>query len=648
MRKRTFLAASSLCLNGFIGVASYSTQASASSAANMNDAPDALIVTATNIETPVYQLGHALTVFDQQDIERSKPVLLTDMLIQSAGVTMTRVGGPGQASTVRIRGGDSDHVLLVIDGVRMTDPATTGGGSDFSEIMIGDISQIEILRGPQSTLWGSQAISGVVNVVTAMPSNPFEGKAQVELGSRNTTNARAAFGGKSSRLSWRIAGNYYSTDGISSLDKRMGGKETDGFRNQTLSTRLVYNATDNLVIDLRGYYSKGETDLDNISAKKDTPAYTLSRQLIGYAGLRLDMLSGRLSHRLSFQYTDSDGSRRDPSLAVPVTRETTGRTNRVSYQGVFAASDKLELVAGAETQDTYVRYRSPSVSNPNAAPRINNIDLDSLYGHLKLEALPGLTFTGGIRHDHHQNFGGHTNLQAAAAWRFNNENTIIRTSWGQGYNAPTAYQLFDARYGNEDVRPEDTKGNWDASIEQRFFDGQLALTAGYFRTRTRNLIVVTYCTAEPNSVHCAGTGRPGYYSNVEKAQSEGVELQASLRLQATKLNANYTFTKARDAISKLDLARSPRHTANFTVDHEWNDVFSTGTTLRYVGASYNDAANTVKFDDFLLINARISAKLSDTVELYLRADNIFNKYYVTNLNYGTEGRSVYFGFRTSF
>lgn len=621
-----------------------------SDTADKNDSAgrDVVVVTATRVATEVDKVGYSLTVFDEIDIERSQSALLTDLLVQVPGVTMTRVGGAGQSSSVRIRGGDSDHVVLVIDGVKMTDPSTTGGGSDFSEIMIGDIARVEVLRGPQSTLWGSQAISGIVNVVTATPSEPFEGKFLLEAGSRETVNARLGVGGKTGALSWRLAGNHYETEGISSLDERLGGVEPDGHRNNTFSGRATYDLSDAMSVDLRGFYADAKTDLDNVSGRRDSPAYTLSRQLTGYAGLNFDLLSGRLKNRVSYQYTDTDGSRVDPSLAVPVTRDTIGRTKRAEYQGILSIQDGANLAFGAETQDTYVRYRSPTVAIPNPAARVNDIGLDSVYGQLQLEPFENVTLTGGLRYDDHQNFGGHTNGQMSVIWRPNDGDTLLRASWGQGFNAPTAYQLFDARYGNTQVEPEEAKGSWDASIEHHLLDGRLSLVAGYFNARTRNLIVVTNCTAAPTSVHCLGTGRPGFYSNVDRAKADGVELQAALRIDSTNIVANYTYTKARDLNNGRDLARTPRDTANITIDHNWTKRLQTGLTARYVGASFNDAANSVTLDEYILVNARVSFDLTDNLSIFGRVDNLFDEYYVTNLNYGTEGRAYHAGLRSTF
>lgn len=608
---------------------------------------DTIVVTSTRVETELNRLGYSVNIFDEQDIEKAQSVQLTDILVQSPGVTMTRVGGPGQNSSVRIRGGDSDHVLLVVDGVKMSDPSTTGGGSDFSEIMIGDIAQIEVLRGPQSTLWGSQAMSGVVSVVTAVPTEPFEGKLLVEAGSRDTLNTRLGIGGKQDKLIWRLAGSYYETDGISSLDKRLGGVEPDGFRNTTFSGRLEYNFTDDIALDLRGFYSDGRTELDNVSGRRDSRAYTLSTQYIGYAGLRFNLLSDRLRNRLSYQYTDVDGSRNDPDVTPSVTRDTIGRTERFEYQGTYAFSEAAELAFGAETQEVHVSYKSPTAANPNPVPRVNDIGLDSVYTQLKIDVIPSLTLTGGIRYDDHQFFGGRSNGQVSAAWRFS-EAGVLRASWGQGFNAPTAYQLFDARYGNEDVRPEDSRGSWDVSIEHGFFSDNLKLSAGVFQTRTHDLIVVTNCTADPTSIHCLGTGRPGFYSNVDRAKAEGVELQASLRLSQTRIATNYTYTEAQDVRAGRDLARTPRHTVNVSVDHDWTDRIHTGLTAGYVGDSYNNAANTQELDGFVLIGLRASYDLTETLSLFGRVDNMFDEHYVTNLNYGTEGRSFNAGFRLSF
>src|SRR4051812_34714640 len=211
------------------------------SSSTLDSAVDAgeVVVTAVRTPTPIGQVASSVTVIDKAAIEASQRFTVSDMILRTPGVTASRTGGFGTTTGVRIRGAESDQTVVVIDGVKLNDPASPGGGYDFGDLFVGDAAQIEVLRGPQSTLWGSQAIGGVVNIVTSLPSAGTEASAQVEGGSRGTASGRAAVGGASDSVKWQLAGNAFRTDGISAIAPEFGGHERDGYRHLGGSGRVL-------------------------------------------------------------------------------------------------------------------------------------------------------------------------------------------------------------------------------------------------------------------------------------------------------------------------------------------------------------------------------------------------------------------------
>ncbi|HWK54334.1 MAG TPA: TonB-dependent receptor [Hyphomicrobiales bacterium] len=615
--------------------------------------PEEILVTATRSTQRLSQLGNAISVLDLETIEREQAISVPELLVRTPGVHFTRPGGVGQNTTVRIRGADADHTVLVIDGVRLNDPSTTGGGANLGELMVGDIARIEVLRGVQSTLWGSQAIGGVVNVTTATPTEPLSGNLRTEAGSYGTGMIKGGVGGRRDALQWRLAASHYDTEGISSLDTRLGGREKDGYRNTSASGTLRYDFTDALQLDLRGFYSDGKTELDQVSTNansRDSDAYTLMESLIGYAGLNLALFDGRLQNRVSLQQTRNDGNRIDPAQANnPVTRDTLGRSKRIEYQGIADANDWLDVVFGLERERADVSYASPTAAIPNPLPRINEVGIDSAYLQLQVELSEALHLTFGTRRDDHDTFGAQQSHQVTAAWAFNDGNTLWRSSWGTGFKAPTMYQLFDARYGNPDAQPEEALDSWDTSVEQHFLERRAMVSAGYFFTKTKNLLVVTQCTAAPAHPLCQGTGHPGFYSNVDMSEVNGVELQGSLQLTPQWfVNTNYTYTRALDMDGNLDLPRTPRRMVGIELSYEAPWGLKAGFATRYVSDSFNDAANLQPLKGYALTDIRASYPLTDRVEVYGRVDNAFDRYYVTNLRYATLGRGAYAGVRVNF
>lgn len=610
-----------------------------------------IVVTATRSPQRLDHIGNAVTLLDQKAIDASQAISLSELLVQTPGVTFSRNGGTGTSTSVRIRGAESDHTVVLIDGVKLNDPSSTGGGFNFANLMVGDIARVEILRGPQSTLWGGQAIGGVVGIVTRQPTKPFEASLDVEGGSQGTGYVRGGVGGTSNqvgdlRVTWRAAGGYFRTTGVSAYS---GGTELDGYRNTGANGELRIEANPNLSVDLRAVYSSGRNEFDGTRA--DSLDYGKTKELVAYAGLNFNLIDGRWKNRVAYAYTDTDRDNFNPArTAVPRTFDAAGRNKRAEYQGTFAFTEQLRAVFGAETERSDFRTASPSVAVPDPVPGKNHVKIDSVYGQLQAEPLAGLTLTGGVRHDSHDRFGGHTVGQAAAAWSLNNGDTVLRASWGQGFKAPTLYQMF-SEYGNRNLAPETANG-WDVGVEQKLLDRAVTVSAAYFGRKAKDQIDFISCPL-PGQPLCAD-GRFGFYENIARSKAHGVELVGVARIgEALTLKANYTWTKTENrsvgnANFGKDLTRRPVHAANAEATYLWPSALSTTVAVRYAAGAYDDAANTFRLDAYTLVDFRVSYPVSETIELYGRVENLFDEQYQTVRYYGTLGRGVFGGVRARF
>jgi vitamin B12 transporter len=613
-----------------------------------------LVVSATRSPQRADRIGQSVTVIDAAAIKASQINVVSDLLAQTPGVSFSRNGGVGGSTSLRIRGAETDQTVVVIDGVKLNDPSSTGGGYNFANLMTGDISRIEILRGAQSTLWGSQAIGGVVNIVTAEPTKPFEGSASVEGGSMKTGYVRAGVGGATDQLVWRLAAAQYTTDGVSNY---RFGTEKDGYRNTGLTGRAKVIFTDTVYLDLRAVYSRGRNEFDGFPAPAfvlaDDPEYGITKDLVTYAGLNFDLAGGKLKNRIAYGFTRTDRDNYDPTQAVtPVTFDAQGENKRWEYQGVWAIRDGWSATFGAESEDAKMRTASPSAFTPNPVPVRGAASIDSVYGQIQGEVLTGLTLTAGLREDDHDTFGSHTTGQLAAAWALNDDDTILRASYGQGFKAPTLYQLF-SQYGNTALDPESANA-WDAGIEQRL-GSHLVATASWFQRETRNQIDFVSCPSVTTDAFCFvnGVKRSGYYNNTSRAKAHGVELSGRAEFDALSLNANYTWTDAEnDAPGSVNfgkkLTRRPEHQANFEATYVWPMKLSTGLAVHYVGDSFDNVGNTVVLKGRTLLDLRASYPINDTFELYGRVENVTDESYETTKNYGTLGRAAYLGVRATF
>ncbi len=607
-----------------------------------------LVVTATRSAQPMEKIGASVTVLTQAEIEASQGVAAVELLARTPGVSFTRNGGPGAATTVNIRGAEGQHTVVLIDGVKLNDPSSTQGGFNFGNLLIGDVARIEVLRGAQSTLWGSQAVGGVVNMITAQPQGPFEATAAVEAGSRGTGYVRAGVGGRGDRYEWRLAGAHYETQGFSAFD---AGTEDDGYDNTGASGRVRFDVTDAFGVEARAVYSNGRTEFDAFNG--DSEEYGRTEELVAYAGATLDLFEGRLKNRLGYAYTDTDRRNFNPGAAPnDLTFDADGENRRWEYQGTWALAQGWSAVFGLERETAQMRTRSPSSFAPNPPFRLGEAQLDTAYVQVQGEVLPGLTLTGGLRQDDHDVFGGQTVGQAAAAWALNAGATVLRASFGQGFRAPGLYELY-SEYGNTTLEPESFDA-WEAGVEQAFLHDALRVSATWFRREADDEIRYNSCSPGTADPLCAPGGVPrwGYYRNVQATETEGLELIGQARVGARlSLSANYTYVDARYASGIHDgrrLTRRPEHSGNLQAEYRWPGGLSTAAAVRYVGETFNDDANTVTLPDYTLVDLRAAYPLREGLEVYGRVENLFDEDYQTILNYGAAGRGAFVGLRARF
>jgi vitamin B12 transporter len=585
------------------------------------DAGD-IVVTASGVAQPADQVGQAITVITRDEITRRQTVAVADLLATTPGVTVTRNGGIGSFTGVRLRGAEAEQTLTIIDGVRVNDPSSPGGGFDFGNLLAGSIDRIEILRGPNSVPWGSQAIGGVVNIVTQRPTEGLQARGSVEYGRYDSLYANAGISGAKGGLSGALTGGYLKSDGISTAAV---GTERDGFRQFGATGRLGYEFTDGIGIDLRGYYADSRTDLDGFPAPTyafaDTPEYSTAQELYGYAGAHANF--GAFRNTLAFTIADIDRDNYDPTFGSAPSFIGRGRSERYSYQGDWQAASALRLVAGAERENT--RF--------NDGTTFARTGITSFYGEAIVTPIAPLTITGGIRNDDHDAFGNHMTLGANAALALAS-GTTLRASYGEGFKAPTLYQLY-GDYGTRTLRPE-TAVNYDAGIEQALLGGRARASATYFHRDTKNQIDFDLGTFT--------------YANIARTRAEGVELALALRpVDALTFSANYSYIDSQNRVVGAnfgkDLARRPHQTVSANIDYAFPFGLSVGSTVTHVGDSYDNAANTVRLDGYVLASVRAEMAVGPRLSIYGRVENLFDEKYQVVRGYGTYGRAAYGGVR---
>ena len=591
---------------------------------------DDIVVTASGIAQSRDEVGQAITVIDADTIEKRQTSDVVDLLATTPGIRFNRTGSTGSVAGISIRGAETTQTLVLIDGVKVNDPSGIGEGYDFGHLLTGNISRIEVLRGSNSVVHGSQAIGGVVSLMTATPAAGFAANASAEYGYSDTLNAKADISASAGRVSGGIGGAYFRTDGISSAT---GGTERDGYKNFAGNARLKIAFTDALSLDLRGYYVNADLDYDSFfGAPADSGDVAKLDQYVGYAGVNLGLFDGRFTSRAAVTWLRNDRNYYFVRGTAP-DYGYSGTNLRFEYQGVVSPVEQTKLIFGYEHErPDYDFFGFGSRDNARA-------NIESIYALGIVQPFAGLSLTGGVRHDDHSQFGRATTFGANANYSPNDGATQFRLSYGEGFKAPSLYQLYDSFSGNAALRPEASK-SYDVGIDQSLADGRALISLTGFVRNTVNQINYDNATFT--------------FGNIDRTRAKGIEATLALRpVDPLNITASYSYIDARDRSGRpaFDGKRLPRraeHAVSLSADYDWSFGLTTGATITMVSDSFDNAANTVRLDGYALAGVRVSLAVSERIELYGRIDNLFDADYATAFNYGTYGRAAFGGVRARF
>ena len=591
---------------------------------------DVIVVTASGFEQPRSETGQAIDIVDRERLDQLQSATIGDALQSVPGVTVAARGGLGGQTSAFLRGGNSSQTLVLIDGVRINDLTSPNGAFDFGTLMTGNIGQVEVLRGPNSIIWGSQAIGGVVNIQSLAPADGFEGRFGAEYGAADTKRMNANIAGTSGLFEGSLGGSYVDAQGISAL---AGGTERDGFENFAGNGRLKLNISDAFNLDFRGYYNRATVEYDSaFGIGANALPVTRNRQFVGYIGANVVAFDGRMQNRIAYTRTDIRRLGTDPVLFSFNNFIVRGNIDRAEYHTAFDVNDALTLTAGLEYERSFA-----STSFEGAAADVARNHVTSGFSQIIVHPLAGLTVTGGVRHDQYRDYGGQTTLGGNIAFTPNDGRTMLRATYGEGFRAPTLSE-GQPPYGNPDLRPE-TARNFDLGFEQPILDGRARFFATYFNRRSTDLIAFSFATFQSE--------------NIDRVTSTGVE--AGFNLNPTDrldIQASYTLVDAvnRSAGANFGnrLALRPQHSGSLTVDWQTPFGLSVGSSLLLIGDSFDDASNSVALDGYALVGLRASLPINDRLELYGRVDNIFDVQYSVVAGYNSFGRNAAVGVRAKF
>lgn len=584
---------------------------------------DTIIVNGSRLDQTMTEIGSSVSVITRDHLEELGVDFALDAIATAPGVTVNQNGAFGGNASVRIRGASNDQTLVLIDGVPVNDPTGTGGGYNFAYLDTDTIERIEVLKGPQSTLWGSDAIGGVVSITTKRPTEGLSGTVFGEYGSFNTLRGGASISNANEIGDFRLAATGLTTDGISKADEANGNSEDDGYDSQTVSAKGGLNLPASVRLETSLMWSDAESEYDSYAfgaqgSVADGDEVTNSETLSGNITLKAPLFDGRLENLVQIGYADIE--RENTSNGVQ-SYFTEGDRVLFRYQGTFAINDTNTLAFGTEREETSANEQESSI--------------DSLFALYEFKPVDSLTLTGGIRVDDHETFGSETTGRVAAAWTATDQLTF-KASWGQGFKAPSIFQstyictFCGLTAPNTNLKAE-TSEAYDIGVQWQSADERIVLGATLFDQETENMIDFSYTAG---------------YDNIALVDSQGVELTGAYAINNwLGIAASYTFIDSEDGNGNA-LARLPESTGNISASFDPDGPFSGAVLVRYNGEEANTDGS--KLDSWTRVDLTGSYDLNDTVEIHGRIENLLDEEYQQILGYGTPGLSGSVGVRLRY
>ena len=604
-----------------------------------NDAPvdeSAITVTATRTQTTTDKVASSVTIVTRKQLEASHQTFVLDALRSVPGIYLAQTGGPGGLVSVFLRGGRPGDTLVMIDGVPVNDPSSPDRSFDFSNLLVDNIDRIEVLRGAQSTLYGSDAMAGVINIITERGGENAKKTIRLSAGRYRTAEGTLSASGESNGLNYSAAVSRYTTDGFPLADLQPGDTHNDGYSNTSFSARLQKQFSDALSVTAIDHYIKGNDNYaDAITSAVDDGIHVAKTEEhvhqieARYAPLesKWDTTFGLSSNTENRNYIDQVTGQ-DSTLG-----HYNGQEGRASVSTNYSLNNSNLITLGAET-----RREQSDFSNPfDAAPKVHANTL-SYYAQDQLTVQPNWLATIGGRVDHHETFGTKATYRLTTSYQMPNDSTRFTATYGTGFKAPSLFQLYDPFSGNANLNPEESK-SFDIGVEQQLCAGKGALTVTYFKNNYNNLI--DYSSSFK-------------YINTKSAETHGFEVigkfVASSKLSGT---ASYTYTHTQDD-KGVQLLRRPENSAELNLLYQSTPRLSSNLEFLYVGQR-NDikfnpdfSSTVIQLPGYGLVNIAATYKLSNKVSAFARVDNLLDKHYEEIYSYATAGRGLYGGVSSSF
>ena len=589
---------------------------------NQTEALPAVIVTGTRIPTPPENTSSPVAVIPREQILASQHQFVADVLREATGLDVVRSGQPGGNTSIFLRGANSSHTLVLVDGIRVNNGFNNA--FDFSQLAVDNIEQIEILRGPQSTLYGSEALGGVINIVTKKADGKPTGSVQGEYGSFESWLTRASFAVREGKVSFSADASYAATD---------GARINNANEAVNLSARAGYDFSDRFRASLLATYLKSTAGVPN-DRFTDDPNDRLKNENY-LVGLTLEAdLTPWWNAKLILSHARERGMFDEPAPNPPYffpdyAALTIADRDQVDFQNIFTPTDHHKILMGGTFEESSADYSD----SYGAVTR--TIDTRSAYAQYEFAPCTRATLTAGGRVDDSSSFGTHGTYRFGGRFTAPRTESIFRANVGTGFRAPSIAQLYYPGYSNPDLKPEESLG-WDVGLEQPLAKNQLHLGATFFHNDFDNLIAASGFSL----------------ANVDRARTLGLETFATWTPRTNMtVRAAYTWLDTEDLKTGLPLQRRPAHRGSVSLNWRFCPQLSANVSALFVGERADTDYSTfsrVTVPGYTKLDVGLRWQATKNFELYGRVENLLAVKYEEAFGFPALGRFFAAGIAARF
>lgn len=599
-----------------------------------------IVVSPTGIPTLEQNVASSVSVVTAAEIERDQRRTIVDVLNMLPGLNVVQSGGVGSQASVFIRGTNSNHVKVLIDGIDVTDPSTANQIFDFGHLQTADIERVEVLRGPQSGLYGADAIGGVISITTKKGEGSPKAKATAEGGSFRTFNQAASLSGSTDRFNYSFNFTHLHAGDVPTTPNRFVAPERPAignyYDNSIASTRLGFDFTPELSASLVTRYTDAllhRSDLEFpaplfMAVAPLQQSRQANKQFFARGELAWSLFDGRIVNR--FGAADSNLlTQNDVPNSLPTS--VRGLREKYDWRSNIMVAPGHVVVLGLEKE--FDHFRSADLSRDNSSR--------GAFAELQSEFARRLFLALNVRNDHNEQFGSYSTWRVAPAFIVPLTETKLKASYGTGFKAPSLSQLYQEFppffFANPNLRPEKSKG-YDAGFEQPLFKDRIRFGVTYFRNDIEDLINCnTFCTT---------------VININRATITGAESFVTWNVtDRFKVRADYTYTMARNSITGVQLQRRPKD--KYTAQAVWNptDQLTLSATALWVGSRVDvDRAFVDPMPispSYSVVNLAANYVINPQLTVFGRIDNLFDQRYEDPNGYLRPGLGVFGGVRVN-